>query len=78
MVAEEKQDDPSMVKVRALWEQKQADGMTMQQLGDAMGYPPESARKSVHQFLKSKDCQVGMLRRFANAVGVKITVLVKE
>lgn len=71
-------DEPAMAKVRELWSKKQADGWTQQQLGEAMGYPAESARKSVHQFLKSSDPRLSMLRRFAKAVGVKLSTLVKE
>ena len=54
-----------------------ASGMTQQQLGEKMGYPAESARKSVSQFLKSGDPQIGMLRRFAKALGVSVATLLK-
>lgn len=70
--------DPAMDKVHEIWLQKKSAGWTMQRLGIEMGYKPESARKSVSQFLKSHDPQVSMLRRFAKAVGVKLTTLVKE
>ena len=69
-------DEPAMARVRELWERKRAEGWTQQRLGEAMGYPEESARKSVSQFLKSRDPQVSMLRRFAKAVGVAVTRLV--
>ena len=71
-------NDPAMDKVREIWEQKKADGWTMQRLGLAMGYPPGSARKSISQFLQSHDPQISTLRKFAKAVGVKITTLVRE
>jgi transcriptional regulator with XRE-family HTH domain len=68
-MGKQKAEDPSMRKVHKLWE---ASGMTQQELGEKMGYPVESARKSVSQFLRSGNPQIGMLRRFAKAVGVKI------
>lgn len=71
-------DEPAMARVRELWERKQAEGWTQQRLGEAMGYPEESARKSVSQFLKSRDPQVSMLRRFAKAVGVTMVAIVKD
>ena len=74
----QKQPDPAMAKVRQIWTSKNANGMTQQMLGELMGYKTASARKSVSQFLQSNDCQVGMLRKFAKAVGVKIESLVKE
>lgn len=66
-----------MAKVRELWEKKQADGWTQQRLGEAMGYPEESARKSVSQFLKSRDPQISMLRRFSKAVGVNVATILR-
>jgi hypothetical protein len=42
-----------------------------------MGYPAESARKSVSQFLKSHDPRVGMVRRFAKALGEPLSRLLK-
>jgi transcriptional regulator with XRE-family HTH domain len=74
----EKADDPAMAKVRALWERKQAEGWTQQKLGLSMGYPEESARKSVSQFFKGHDPQISMLRKFAKAVGVAVSTLVRE
>ena len=73
-----KQDDPAMARVRERWEKLKADGWTQQRLGEAMGYQPESARKSISQFLKSRDPQISMLRKFARATGVKVTTLVRE
>jgi hypothetical protein len=44
-----------------------------------MGYPKASARKSVWQFLdKTKDPRLSMLRKFATAVGVKLSTIVKD
>jgi transcriptional regulator with XRE-family HTH domain len=59
-----------MEQVLSLWEQKKAEGWTQQQLGEAMGYGPKSARKSVSQFLKSKRPQLAMIQKFMDAVGV--------
>jgi transcriptional regulator with XRE-family HTH domain len=78
MARNEKADDPAMARVRELWERKQEQGWTQQKLGEAMGYPAESARKSVSQFLKSRDPQISMLRRFANAVGKRLSVIIQD
>jgi len=78
MNAKSADDDPAMVKVRQLWEAKKADGWTQQKLGEAMGYKGDTARKSVNQFLKSRDPQISMLRRFADAVGVALSTIVRE
>ena len=67
-----------MVKVCQLWESKKADRWPQQKLGEAMGYTGDSARKSVNQFLKSRDPQISMLRRFADAVGVALSTIVRE
>ena len=67
-----------MAKVRQLWEDKKAEGWTQQKLGEAMGYKGDTARKSVNQFLKSRDPQISMLRRFADAVGVALSMIVRE
>ena len=62
-----------MTKVRKLFE---ASGMTQQQLGEKMGYAPETARQSVSQLLKTGDPQIGTLRRLAKALGVKLENLI--
>jgi len=46
-------------------------GLTYQEIGVRMSYPPESARQSVGQFLNSTNPSVAMLKRFAKALGVK-------
>jgi transcriptional regulator with XRE-family HTH domain len=71
-------DDPAMANVRTLWAKKQADGWTQQKLGEAMGYKADTARKSVSQFLKSRDPHISVLRRFASAMGISIATLVRE
>ncbi len=52
-------------------------GLTQQELGERMGYAPGSARQSVSQFLQSGDPQIGMLRRFASAIGVSLKTLIQ-
>lgn len=49
--------------------------MTHREIGTRMGYPKESARQSVSQFLRSKNPQLFMLMRFAEAVGVEVKEL---
>ncbi len=72
-MGKERTEDPAMKRVHKLYA---ASGMTQQELGERMGYSPASARQAVSQFLKSGDPQIGMLRRFAKAVGVKIGEIV--
>lgn len=70
------QIDPAMAKVKERFE---ASGLTLDQLGEKMGYPKESARKSAWQFVhKTADPRLSMLRRFATAVGVKVSTLVRD
>src|ERR1700723_355613 len=64
-----------MDEVKAVWEAKKAAGWTMERLGIEMGYPENSARKSVSQFLKSKRPQLSTLRRFSDALGVPMQSL---
>ena len=71
-------DDASMAKVREIWSSKKASKMTQEELGMLMGYDQRSARKSVSQFLKSRDPRVSMLRRFAKATGVSLSDLLRE
>ncbi len=71
-------DDDAMRRVRKVWEKLQADGWTQQKLGEAMGYPAASARKSVSQFLRSHDPSISMLRRFAKATGMSLGKLIGE
>jgi transcriptional regulator with XRE-family HTH domain len=71
-------DDPAMTKVRELWAQKKSEKMTQQELGMRMGYDQYSARKSVNQFFKSNDPRISMLRKFAKAIGVKLSEIIGE
>ena len=66
-------EDPSMVRVRAWIE---ASGLSLHEIGIKMGYTEDVARKAVWQFLQSKDPRIGMLRKFASAVGLHLGELV--
>jgi transcriptional regulator with XRE-family HTH domain len=72
-MAKERIEDPSMAKVRKLVEKS---GLTQQQIGEKMGYKPETARQSVSQLLRTGDPQIGTLRRLAKALGVKLDSLI--
>ncbi|HJT76220.1 MAG TPA: helix-turn-helix transcriptional regulator [Gemmataceae bacterium] len=74
-VMSEKREDPAMVKVRAWFE---ASGLSLHDLGLRMGYPPETARQSAWQFMKSGDPRISMLRKFAAAAGFSVEELVGE
>ena len=68
--------DPAMSAVRSRFEKS---SMSLDDLGQKMGYPPASARKSAWQFLhKTNDPRLSMLRKFAAAMGVKASTLVKD
>ena len=68
--------DPVMVKVVALFEQS---GKTLDELGLAMGYPADSARKSIWQLLRQTgDPRISMLRKFAKAMDVTLEELVSD
>lgn len=65
--------DPLMMRIRAMFEKS---GMTLDELGQKMGYSGDMARKSAWQFLnKTHDHRVSMLRKFATAVGVRVVDL---
>jgi len=72
-MGKQRTEDPAMRKVRKLFENS---GKTQQELGERMGYPASSARQAVSQFLRSGDPQIGMLRKFAKAIGVKLETLI--
>ena len=74
-MAQKRHDDPVM---QAVQERVEASGLTQQALGEKMGYPTESARSSVSQFLKSGDPHISMLRRFADAMGISLATLLKN
>jgi transcriptional regulator with XRE-family HTH domain len=58
-----------MPKVRALVKKA---GLTQQEVGESMGYPEKSARKSVSQFLGCSNPTISVLVRFAKAMDVKV------
>jgi transcriptional regulator with XRE-family HTH domain len=70
-------EDPVMPRVRE-WMDKQEPKLTLQALGERMGFPAESARKSAWQFLQCKVPRLDTLRRFADASGVPIEEWVAE
>jgi transcriptional regulator with XRE-family HTH domain len=64
-----------MERARALFEKS---GLSLDELGKRMGYAGETARKSAWQFLhKTTDPRYSMLVRFAEAMNVSVTDLVK-
>ena len=68
--------DAVMKKAKELFE---ASGMSLEQLGQQMGFEEGAARRSAWQFLnKTNDPRLSMLSRFATAVGVPVAELVAE
>jgi hypothetical protein len=52
---------------------------TLDELGCAMGYPPETARMSSWQFLwRTADPHFSMVRRFCRALRISMETLVAE
>lgn len=69
-------EDPVMAKVVRLFEKSK---LSLDELGQKMGYEGETARKAAWQFLRrTSDPRLGTLRRFAAALGVSIEELVAE
>lgn len=64
-----------MPKVRAFVAKS---GLTQQQIGERMGYSPQSARQSVSQFLKSTNPTINMVARFAEAMGITVESLLRK
>jgi transcriptional regulator with XRE-family HTH domain len=64
-----------MSRIAAAFE---ASGLSRQELGERMGYAPDTARKSVWQFFRTADPRVSMVVKFAKAVGVPIESLIRE
>lgn len=63
-----------MLRARAAFT---ASGLTLEQLGERMGYAGDTARKGAWQFLRvTRDPRLSMLRKFAEAVGVPVKELV--
>jgi transcriptional regulator with XRE-family HTH domain len=68
--------DSVMLRAREVF---QRSGMSLEELGRKMGYNGDTARKAAWQFLnKTCDPRLSMLRRFAAAVGVSLTELVRD
>jgi len=68
--------DKAMLHARELFAQS---GLTLDDLGQRMGYAGDVARKSAWQFLnKTADPRLSMLRKFAQAVGVPVAELFTE
>ena len=61
-----------MANARALVAQS---GLTQREIGKRMGYPPNSARQSVSQFLRGYNPTINSLKRFADAMGVSVESL---
>jgi transcriptional regulator with XRE-family HTH domain len=62
--------DPAMLRAREAFK---ASELTLEQLGERMGYQPKMARINAWQFLnKTSDPLLSMLRRFAEAIGVDV------
>jgi transcriptional regulator with XRE-family HTH domain len=54
-------------------------GMSLEALGVKMGYPKDTARKSAWQFInRTNDPRLSMIRRFADAIGVRLSELVEQ
>lgn len=66
--------DPVMSRIRASVERSP---LSLKEIGERMGYSKESASACVSQFLKTSDPRIGMVRRFAKAMGLSLTRLVK-
>lgn len=72
----ENREESAMVRVRELFERS---GLTLEVLGEKMGYKGKTARQSLWQFLnRTTDPRLSMLRRFCEAVGVTLAELFAE
>jgi transcriptional regulator with XRE-family HTH domain len=68
-----KDTDPVMIRVRILFKRSK---LSLDELGQKMGYADGVARKSAWQFLnRTNDPRVSMLRRFAVAIQVPVDEL---
>jgi transcriptional regulator with XRE-family HTH domain len=67
----DKPTDPAILKARELFAES---GKTLDEVGLAMGFGPDVARKSVWQLLnKIDDPKLSTLRKFAAAMGVPMS-----
>jgi len=68
--------DPAMARIVAKFE---ASKMTLDELGQKMGYPQETARKSAWQFIRQTgDPRISMLRKAAEALQIPLGELIAE
>ncbi len=65
----------AMENIRAV---ARKSGLTQQAIGERMGYPRPSARKSVSQFFKSRNPTLSVVARFAEAMGVTVESLLER
>jgi transcriptional regulator with XRE-family HTH domain len=72
-MAKKQAEDPSMAKVRKAVEGSE---YSRQQIGEKMGYEPQTARQAISQLLRTSDPRIGTLRRLAKALGVKLDSLI--
>ena len=72
-MVKERTEDPAMAKVRKAIESSE---LSRQQIGEKMGYNPETARQAISQLLRTSDPQIGTLRRLAKALGIKLESLI--
>lgn len=78
-MAKTSKTDPPDSAIVAAREAFTASGLTLDELGQRMGYEGDVARKSAWQFLnKTADPRLSMLRKFAAAVGVPLSRLVAD
>jgi len=68
-------DDPVMIRIREWFA---ASDWTLQTLGERMGYGADTARKSAHQFMRTKNPTIMLLRRFSEASGIPLPELVTD
>ena len=63
-----------MERARLLFENS---GLSLDELGQRMGYPSDGARQAAWQFLnKTTDPRLSMLEKFARALGLSLRELV--
>ena len=68
--------DPLMVRLQAIFEES---CLTLDELGQKMGYTGPTTRASAWQFLnRTNDPRLSMLRKFAQAVGVPLADLLAD
>jgi len=70
-----KQSRDAMERARLIFDKS---GLSLDALGQRMGYSGDVARKSAWQFLhKTTDPRLSMLKRFAEAMNVSVADLVR-